>query len=89
MDAIEHWPREFIGNPPLETIVNGDGTRRLHFVRRADGAVVFFIQELRRMETEGQEFLVWYPGQKSGLYPDLTTAKQDAERIISWLRIPD
>jgi len=86
MEAIEDWPFELRGVPPVETLTNGDGTRRVRFVRRSDGAIQFFAQELRRCETDGQEYLVWYSEQVSGLYPDLATARHDAVREISWLR---
>jgi hypothetical protein len=87
VEAIEHWPQEFRGIPPLETIVNGDGSRRLHFIRRYDGLVVFFIQELRRMETEGQEYFGWYPGWQSGYYSNLADAKRDAEEQFTWSQV--
>jgi hypothetical protein len=84
MEAIEHWPWEVRGNPPIETIVSGDGVSRLHFVHAPGGTVRFFVQELRRLETMGQEYFAWYSEALSGLYPDLETAKQDARRMVRW-----
>jgi hypothetical protein len=89
MDAIEHWPTEIMGYPPVHTIVSGDGGSRLHFIRRGDGAVQFFTQELSRIETDGQEFFVWNPGSLSGIYADLELAKSAAHREIRWLRPDD
>jgi hypothetical protein len=72
--------------PAVETLTSGDGVQRVRFIRRHDGAFQFFSQELRRCETEGQEYFVWFAGSLSGLYPDLPTAKGDAYRLTPWLR---
>jgi hypothetical protein len=86
MEAIEDWPREFRGVPPEDTLTCGDGTERLRFVRRVDGAVQFFAQRLTRCETDGQEYYVWYCDRPSGLYPDLAAAMKDAKQLIPWLQ---
>jgi len=86
MDAIEDWPSELRGIPAIETLASGDGTKRVRFIRRADGSIHYFFQELRRCETEGQEYFIWYSGALSGLFVDLQTAKRDAEKSIPWLR---
>jgi hypothetical protein len=31
MEAIEHWPNELRGVPPIETLTSGDGTKRVQF----------------------------------------------------------
>jgi hypothetical protein len=88
-EAIEHWPLEFQGVPPVKTLVRGDGSQRLRFVRRIDGAIQFFSQRLTRCETDGYEYYVWHHDTPSGLYLDLSTAMKDAERLIPWLRDSD
>jgi len=85
MEAIEDWPTELHGIPPIETQISGDGMQRVRFCRRADGMIQFFSQVLRRCETEGQEYFVWYVGPVSGIYPDLDVAKKDAIRLVPWL----
>ncbi len=84
--AIEDWPTALQGVPPIETLTSGDGNRRIRFIRRHDGLVQFFAQELRRCETEGQEYFVWYCDALSGLYGDLETAKREVLRSVSWLQ---
>jgi hypothetical protein len=85
-EAIEDWPWALRGVPPIETVTSGDGIYRLRFIRRFDGMIQFFTQELRRCETEGQEYWAWYSGPLSGIYPDVETARQDAGRLVLWLR---
>ena len=84
--AIEDWPSTLRGTPPVETLVRGDGSQRVRFVRRNDGTIQFFTQRLTRCETDGQEYYVWRCEMPSGLYPDLIAAKEDAERLIPWLK---
>jgi hypothetical protein len=87
LHIIEDWPAFFRGVPPVETLTSGDGNLRVRFVRRIDGAVQFFEQELRRCETDGQEYFVWYCDHRlSGIYPDLETARCDAGKLVPWLR---
>jgi hypothetical protein len=87
---LENWPSEYEDIEPTETITCPDGRRRVQLCRRGDGTVQFFEQWLEDREDDGQQWQVWmceYP--ISGHYSDLVTAKQDASRIIPWLRNSD
>ena len=85
-DAIEDWPWELKGVPPIETKISGDGQQRVRFCRRPEGTVQFFSQKLTRCETDGQEYFVWYHSPISGHYSTLEDAEKDATKIVPWLR---
>jgi hypothetical protein len=83
--AIEDWAWGLRRTPPIKTLVSGDGTERVQFVRHVTGAVQFFSQTLTRCETDGQEYFVWRASEPSGLYADFETAYRGAVAIWVWL----
>jgi hypothetical protein len=85
-NRIEDWPTELQGIDAVETLTNAGGNRRVRFCRRSDGMVHFFERRLEDREEDGQLWQLWAYDPISGVYPDLSAAKEDATRLISWLQ---
>jgi hypothetical protein len=77
---------------PSEPVIewtSADGARRL-LVMRDHNAHYFFVEERFHLEDETAEgggiYEYWAPHYRSGLYPSVVDAQNDASEQLPWLR---
>jgi len=67
----------------VETFEKPDGQRRVELIERADGNARFVELALLHDEYAGD---YWSSAHHSGVYADVTAARDDLKKIIYWLR---